>query len=268
MNRRIVLLAGPALLAATLLSPMNAQGRPAAQRRPASEARPGRRQQGGGPTASHVRTRVVTRTFQSNLPLTIPGVGAGSGNGDPASTYPSTIQVGGFRQGRMLKVRVSLIGFSHTVPGDVDVLLVAPGNVGVILMSDAPTGLTAVTGINLTFDQDAPHRLPAPLVSGTFQPLNNGENIDRFPPPAPEGVSGHSLTAFTNRNPNGPWQLFIVDDRETDTGSLAGWSLTIRARVRVPHRHRQGTPRNQRSSRRVKEERLVDRVPTRSGVPG
>jgi subtilisin-like proprotein convertase family protein len=247
MNRRTVLLTGLATLSAARFSQAHAQRRPASRDRLARGATTARRRPSGGLTANHARTRVVTRTFRSNAPLTIPGVGTGSGNGDPASLYPSTIQVGGFRQGRILKVQVSLIGFSHTVPDDVDVLLVAPGNVGVVVMSDTPTAGTAVAGINLTFDQDAPHRLPGPLVSGTFQPLNNGEDLDRFPAPALQGVSGHSLTAFNNRTPNGPWQLFMVDDRVTDTGSLAGWSLTIRARIRVPHRHRpSGTRRAKR----------------------
>jgi hypothetical protein len=251
MNRRGLLIASLATLPAALFTPANAYRRRPAARRSASAVKPPRRRQGGGLTATHVRTRVVTRTFRSNRQLVIPGFGSGSQNGDPASVYPSVIQVGGFRQGRILKLRVTLIGFSHGTVSDVEVLLVAPGNVGVVILSDTPTALDGVAGINVTFDQDAPHRLPAPLVTGTFQPLNNGGDVDRFPAPAPEGVTGHSLAAFNNRNPNGRWQLFVVDDRtdsdgSDDVGSLDGWSLTIRVRERVPHQHRRSTRRSKR----------------------
>jgi hypothetical protein len=181
----------------------------------------------------------VTRTFRSSVAMTIPN----SPKGDmqvPASVYPSTIHVSGFTQGRILKVRPSLLGFSHTQPTDVDFLLVAPGNVGVKFVSDAGY-IDDVTGITLTFDNDAPGVPPDALVSGVFQPSNFGEADDPMPPPAPAGFTGHSLARFNNRNPNGLWRLYVVDDfPSSDTGSLAGWAVTIQARVRVPHQHRRG----------------------------
>jgi subtilisin-like proprotein convertase family protein len=233
MNRRTLLLAGLATLPATVLPrSIRAQRRP---RRRQASTKPTARRQGGGLTASHVRTRVITRTFTSNVPMTIPGTAVPIPG--PASVYPSIVQVRGLTHGRIVKVRATLIGLSHTSPDNLDIMLVAPGNVGVILMSDAGGG-TDATNLTVIFDQDAPGRLPDPLVSGAFQPLNNPINLDDFPAPAPQGVTGHSLTRFNNRNPNGSWQLFVFDDFVGDSGSLAGWSLTIQARVRVPHRHR------------------------------
>jgi subtilisin-like proprotein convertase family protein len=236
MNRRDLILAGLASLpVATVFSiaPVGAQRRRTPRHRQASLAKPARRR-GGGLTANHVRTRILTRSFTSNVPIAIPGTGTAAG---PASPYPSTIQVGGFNRGRILKVRATLIGLSHAFPQEVDILLVAPGNVGVMLMSDAGSSLD-VTNITLVFDQDALGTLPTPLVSGVYQPSNYFTAPDPLPPPAPAGVTGHSLTRFNNRNPNGPWQLFVFDEVSGDTGSLAGWSLTIQARVPVRHRHR------------------------------
>jgi hypothetical protein len=152
-------------------------------------------------------------------------------------TYPSTIRVSGFKQGRIQKVRVGLLGLSHTNVNDLDIMLVAPGNTGIMLMSDAGSSVP-VTNLTLILDQDAPGPLPDPLTSGVFQPANYQIAFDPMPGPAPAGVSGHSLTRLTNRDPNGLWQLFVADDLSFDGGTLAGWSLTIQARVQVPHRHR------------------------------
>jgi subtilisin-like proprotein convertase family protein len=236
MNRRTLVLAGlSTLTTAALATPLDARRRPTHQAR---AKRAARRQQ-GGVVASHVRTRIVTRTFTSSVPLTLADVQPA-----PAVPYPSTIQVSGFNQGRILNVRPTLIGLSHTFPGELDILLVAPGNVGVMILSDAG-GAADVSGVSLTFDQNAPGAVPDQLVSGTYQPSNLGaEAADPLPPPAPPGVSGHSLTRFTNRNPNGAWRLFVFDEASGGTGALAGWSLQIRARVRVTHRHRRsGGPR-------------------------
>jgi hypothetical protein len=231
MNRRALILAGFVTLPAAVLS----------QSTGAQRWRAPRRRQ-GGLTASRVRTRVVTRTFTSVVSITIPNTPAA-----PASPYPSTIQVGGFNQGRILKVQATLIGLSHTRPLNLDILLVGPGNKGVILMSDVGE-FEPITGITLTFDQDAPGVPIAPLTSGVFQPLNDGSPLDGFPAPAPS-VTGHSLTVFNNRNPNGAWKLFVFEDfGGSDGGSLGGWALRIRARERVPRQRRQ----RQRPARRPK----------------
>ena len=228
MNRRALILAGlVALPASTLVLPVSAQRRPRLQQS-------ARRRKGGGLTASHSKTRVITRTFTSSVPITIPAGAPGVTEG-PASPYPSTLQVRGFNQGRILKVKATLIGLSHAEPGNLDVMLVSPGNRGVILMSDVSED--PVTGLTLIFDQDAPGRLPDPIISGAFQPTNLEDFLEPFPAPAPGGVTGHSLTHFNNTNPNGTWRLFIVDDEGPDTGTLGGWSLTIQARIRVRHRH-------------------------------
>ena len=95
----------------------------------------------------------------------------------------------------------------------------------------------AAIALTLVFDQDAPEIPPAVLRSGTFQPANFIPVLETFPPPAPVEVTGHSLTVFNNRNPNGLWQLFVFDDSgpgQPSNGVLGGWSLTFRARVPGP----------------------------------
>lgn len=148
-------------------------------------------------------------------------------NSGAATPYPSTINVSGVT-GPVTKVTATLTGLTHTFPGDLDVLLVGPGGQKVMLLSDAGGG-TDVTNITLTFEDGAPAASLTALTSGTFSPTNSG-TTDPFPAPAPAAPYGTALSAFNGVNPNGVWQLFIVDDAAGDLGTLSGgWSLKFTA---------------------------------------
>jgi hypothetical protein len=178
------------------------------------------------------KTRTVTKTFSNTAAITIPGTGTEG----VANPYPSTIVVSGLKQGKIVDLNVHLNNFNHTFPDDVDILLAAtqlPG-LNAIIMSDVGDNIDAVN-VNLVLDDQAPTALPdaGPLVSGTFQPTNIGGN-DAFDPPAPAPSGLSTLAFFNNRNPNGTWQLFILDGAGGDTGNLAGgWALEITAKVKV-----------------------------------
>lgn len=151
---------------------------------------------------------------------------------DAATPYPSTIAVSGVTND-VTDVNVTITGWSHTWPSDVDVLLVGPGGQKVMLMSDAGLN-TPVDGVNVTFDDQA--TLPmsdAPIVSGSYRPTNHTDNIcpdDLFPAPAPAGPYGTVLSAFNGQNANGTWSLYVRDDCEFDIGSISGgWSLSLRS---------------------------------------
>src|SRR5688572_16974552 len=174
----------------------------------------------------------VTNGANANA-ITIPGTGTGAASGSPANPYPSNINIAGVL-GTVTKVTVSVTGFSHTFPGDVDMLLVGPGGQKFIVMSDSGGGTDAVN-LNMTFDDTAATLLPATLVSGTFRPTNIGA-VDPFPAPAPAapyqspatGGAATFASVFNGLNPNGTWSLYVVDDAGIDTGSISsGWSLSI-----------------------------------------
>jgi hypothetical protein len=85
---------------------------------------------------------------------------------------------------RIKDVNLTLSGFTHTAPTDVDVLLVAPSGRSSIVMSDAGSGFP-VSGIDLTLDDEAEMKLPenSTLATGTFKPANYaGSSADIFPP--------------------------------------------------------------------------------------
>jgi subtilisin-like proprotein convertase family protein len=162
---------------------------------------------------------VVTRTFTSPVPITIPSSGA-------ATPYPAILQIGGLWAGRIQDVNVTVSGLNHIVPEDLAVILVAlNGRTAVVLMSDVGGGLP-ITNVTLVFDDQAVSFLPdeGPIVSGTFKPTMPGVA------PSPEAAT---LKAFTGLNPNGAWRLYAADNVSGIGGSIAGWALTIRARVRV-----------------------------------
>ncbi|HEX9960739.1 MAG TPA: proprotein convertase P-domain-containing protein, partial [Pyrinomonadaceae bacterium] len=163
-------------------------------------------------------------TFSNAAAITIPA-GAPTATSGPAAPYPSAINVANVI-GVIDKVTVKLNNFTHTFPGDVDIMLVGPAGQNVMLMSDAGGG-TDVNGITLTFDDAAANPLPATLVSGTFKPTNIDTN-DPFPAPAPAPTAGTVLSVFHRTNPNGFWRLFVVDDAGTDVGAIVGgWELNI-----------------------------------------
>ncbi len=145
-----------------------------------------------------------------------------------ASPYPSAIQISGLN-GVITEIAVGLESLSHTLPDDVDILLVSPTSRSIILMSDTG-GNTAVNNVNLTFTDSATQNLPdnSALSTGLFKPTEF-ESPDTFPSPAPQIVSGATLNTFFGSNPNGNWLLYAVDDQGNNAGSIAGgWNLNIK----------------------------------------
>jgi subtilisin-like proprotein convertase family protein len=144
-----------------------------------------------------------------------------------ATPYPSSIIVPA-TTGTVTKVTVSLIGFNHSYPGDVDILLVGPSGKKLLLMSDAG-GATDVVNANIVFTDTASSSLPNSLISsGTYKPTNYDTNSDTFPSPAPASPYVATLSTFNTINPTGTWSLYVRDDSQQDPGSInGGWSLSF-----------------------------------------
>ena len=163
----------------------------------------------------------------------------------PANPYPSTINVSEVT-GTISKVTVQLNGLLHASPDDIDMLLVSPSGRGATLMSDAG-GNWGLGGANLTFDDAASDSLPdSTQIADTaftlpgfsvYKPTDftdpGPNSSDTFPTLALSEFPGARLAAFNGDNPNGQWQLFIVDDTGGNTGSLTGWSLDIETTPRI-----------------------------------
>ena len=186
-------------------------------------------------TTAAGRFKTVKKTFSFDGVIGIDVQG-------PSKQYPAAIAVSGFKRARIKDVNVRIPAFFHDFPRDVDLLLVGPQGQKAIIFSDVGGTTSTPSQRDVTLDDEATQSLTAndALVSGTFKPTNvegNDTNgIDEFPVPAPELARdiGSSLSVFDGTNPNGAWQLFLVDDGADDGGVLLapGWTLTITARVR------------------------------------
>ena len=159
-------------------------------------------------------------TFADNSAITINAV-------NQATPYPSTITVTGTAS--VTNVTVQIIGFSHTDPRDVEMLLVAPNGASVVLMSDGWDPTDAVSA-NLTFS-DLGTAIPGTAcVTGTYAPTDTAPTGDIYGSPAPAAPFGTTLAALLSGGVNGTWTLYIQDDSGGDAGSISGgWSLIFSA---------------------------------------
>ena len=178
------------------------------------------------PADAASRYKVVTKTFSNSQPITILAGGS-------ATPYPSEKNASGFKKGKILDANLTLKNFSHTFPDDVDVMISHRG-VNRTVMSDVGDSPDAIN-ITLKLDDEAASPLPdfSQLTGGTFRPTNAYDGfMDFFNAPAPDPSGLAKLSGFDGKNPNGPWQLWVMDDVGIDGGQVAGgWSITIRARV-------------------------------------
>jgi hypothetical protein len=174
----------------------------------------------------------VTQTVLGGDAITIPSEsGATAG---PARPYPATIAVSGFANGVITDVDLLLLGVSHGAPADLDILLSTDDGRRALVMSDV--GQSAlVRDATLTLDDEATASLPqSQLTDGIFQPRNGSDqrlDPDTFAVPAPAPNGSVALSTFDGANPNGTWQLWVMDDASGEAGEIRGWGLRITAEV-------------------------------------
>lgn len=169
----------------------------------------------------------ISSTFSKVGAIAVPGTGTGAATGAPANPYPDVLAVSGLPVGTRVS-SVTINGFTHTFPSDVDIVLRSPSGQSVIIMSDAG-GATAVTGQNLTFSDAALAGITGTAVTGTYKPTNTA-GPDAFPAPGPGSITqvNPTLSSFSGSS-NGNWELFVVDDLGGDIGTISGWSITFAA---------------------------------------
>lgn len=160
-------------------------------------------------------------------PIAIPSFSSFNGSG-PAGPYPATAEVSGLPPGSVVTdVKLHFHHLDHERSGDLDVLLVAPGEQRMIAMSDA--GGFDVWDEEITLSDSADIALPdsAVLYGGTFRPANYGTTVDKFRAPAPPKPYQSSFSVFRGSPASGTWQLFIHDDGSRRYGSIGSWELEV-----------------------------------------
>jgi uncharacterized repeat protein (TIGR01451 family) len=157
--------------------------------------------------------------YSSSTGIVIPQIG-------PGIPYPSDIVVSGLTNMLVSKATVTLNGFTHTFPHDVNVLLASPAGQELVVMGHAGGAYAVTNPITLTFDDAASLFVPAnQLSTGTFHPTNYSP-VDVFPGLG-QAPAGDLLAVFNGGNPNGVWSLYVYDDTLGNAGNIGGWSLGL-----------------------------------------
>lgn len=165
------------------------------------------------------------QVFSSSNAITI-------NDAQPADPYPSSLVVSDGPTS-ISRISVRLTGLSHTYPGDLDIMLVAPGGQSFILMSDAGSNVD-LNSANLLFADGFPQLTNSPFTSGTYA-CTDLQPGDLFPAPAPSTAGAQtSFASLVGTDANGLWSLFIIDDFGVDSGSLQSWSLEFNNSAAVP----------------------------------
>ena len=186
------------------------------------------------------QTTTVTRTVRAPVTQTVLGGEAITMPGEPGTTagpaapYPATIDVSEFANGMITDVDLLLLGVSHGAPEDLDILLSKDDGRRALVMSDVGQNIP-VRDVKLTLDDEATASLPqSQLIDGNFQPTDfssASSEADMFAAPAPAPDGSLALSTFNGSDPNGTWQLWVMDDASGEAGTIRGWELRITAEV-------------------------------------
>jgi subtilisin-like proprotein convertase family protein len=163
-----------------------------------------------------------------------------------ATPYPSPIKIAGLG-GAVSSVQVAIVGLNHQHTEDLDIMLVGPDNkTAVMLMAHAGAGGGGASGLRLTFNDSAASAIPqnGALSSQTYQVADYSGGLV-MPAPAPPRPYGANLAAFNGLDPNGNWQLFVLDDTFPTGGSIdSGWVLYLQTKPGIVGIAAQTTPEN------------------------
>jgi subtilisin-like proprotein convertase family protein len=177
------------------------------------------------------RGRADTFNFSNTNPIAVSDTGTPPITG---SLYPSSISVSGLDFQTISHLSITLDGLTHSFPSDLDIVLAGPGGQLSMLMSEVGGDTKfPVSDLTLTLDDLAANSLPinSALSSGTFKPTRQFPTLSfQFPSPAPAGSSSApaALSVFNGTDPNGTWNLFVVDESSPDSGTISrGWSMEV-----------------------------------------
>jgi subtilisin-like proprotein convertase family protein len=173
---------------------------------------------------------VVMTQVCNPAPITVP-----RSSPDPsearADLYPSWMVLSGLPT-QIAKVSVTLKGVTHASPDDLEILLHGSfGSHSMVLMGHAG-GTSPVSDLDLTFDDDASGFIPdgnLPAWSDVYRPATYGGAVS-FPAPAPSPPYYSDLALYNGYDPNGTWNLYVVDHTAGGTGVIAeGWCVNVTA---------------------------------------
>ncbi|HZZ38459.1 MAG TPA: Ig-like domain repeat protein [Acidobacteriaceae bacterium] len=161
--------------------------------------------------------------------------GSLTGSNNPASPYPSHIDVTGY-SGSITGATLSLNGFSDANPQQTAMLLVGPTSTNIVPW-DNVGGTAAVNNINFTLADSAGslNTIASPPANGeTYYPTANIGTVPAFPSPAPTtlgfapSLGSQTFTnAFAGISPAGEWSLYLYNSDGSTATSASNWCITL-----------------------------------------
>lgn len=188
------------------------------------------------------KTVAVTSPITINDSATAPTI---------ASPYPSaTAEVKDLSQ-QISTVKVNLYGITARDPNHVTIVL-RKGDRAVVLTRNQGGSANTTSPVQLRFDDDAASPIAGTFTSGLYQPSSAVSGLGALVgllPNVTGGVNWSSVSvfnsfeaAFENQNPNGVWELYVVDSDSTSdgvtsdgkpNGIISSWMLTIETKPSI-----------------------------------
>jgi hypothetical protein len=160
----------------------------------------------------------------------------GNGTFGPATVYPATIEVEEV-PGTVAGVDVTLIDIESAEPDDMDIALRGPNGKTVMLVSDACGEMKSIAADDWVIEDAAPTFISdnGPCASDQTAHFKPSNYFGGMPEPDNMAVDGGPFGPYLNElgflaegSPDGPWELFALDDSSAVTGLfLGGWALTL-----------------------------------------
>lgn len=159
-----------------------------------------------------------------------------------ANKYPSTIEVEGL-DGTVTGVTAEVIALGSGRPEDIDMVLENPDGEVTMLMSDAcGHPVAGMLNDDIKFDDAAPIFLSQIDCAGnqrmTVKPTNYfnfGEGDEMSLEGGPQGPYLNTMAALTGGEPEGEWNLYVLDDHDEVVGfEVAGWRLSLAVEPPAP----------------------------------
>jgi len=204
----------------------------------------------GGISPQHPLTNIPTEGTMAAYPYPY-----------PISGVPSNITD--------LDVKIKYI--SHNQMRDLDILLVGPGGQSIVLLSDG-CGAVTTTDVIWTISDTINNAMNTPVPAqdfylnqarcstGSYRPTNyNTSPTDLWPAPAPSAPYSSSLSIFNGTNPNGIWNMYVIDDTAGVGGTFHDFVLIING-VEQPAFYPTATPT-------ITSSPTATRTPTRTATP-
>ncbi len=149
--------------------------------------------------------------------------GAFPDGGGPGNPLTSDIVVGD--TGGIVDVSLTLNGAVHSFVGDLIVTLTHVESNTSVVVVDRP-GVPEFSGFGWAYNLAGDYTF-SNAGTVTWDDVNGGVQDTGFNIASGVYASENSLTAFNGLDSAGTWRLTVSDNAAFDTGSMAGWTLSI-----------------------------------------